>query len=178
MTRRELLKTGSLIGAGSILAPTFSALSAEPQADLITRAIPATGERLPVIGLGTNNYSVTSPEDLAARREVLQNMPKRILMRAGFDYVAIRMRQWFKKIPDDNFENWVLKRFGRTLRYALTVEAMAQAARERETALCSPGKRLPESERWDRARQELAAVRQQAYAKLQAFVTCTPYGVP
>jgi aryl-alcohol dehydrogenase-like predicted oxidoreductase len=77
MTRRELLKAGSLITAGSVLAPSLAALGAEPrQAELITRAIPATGERLPVIGLGTNNYSVTSSADLAARREVLQQMPK------------------------------------------------------------------------------------------------------
>jgi aryl-alcohol dehydrogenase-like predicted oxidoreductase len=77
MTRRELLKAGSLITAGSVLAPSVPALGAEPaQAELITRAIPATGQRLPVIGLGTNNYSVTSSEDLAARREVLQHMPK------------------------------------------------------------------------------------------------------
>jgi protoporphyrinogen oxidase len=48
-------------------------------------------------------------------QNVLQNMPKGILLRAGLDYVGIRMLQWFKKIPDDNFENWVLKRFGRTL---------------------------------------------------------------
>jgi aryl-alcohol dehydrogenase-like predicted oxidoreductase len=77
MTRRELLKAGSLISAGSILAPTLPVFGAEPgQAELITRAIPATGERLPVIGLGTNNYSVTSSEDLGVRREVLQHMPK------------------------------------------------------------------------------------------------------
>ncbi len=48
-------------------------------------------------------------------QNVLQNMPKGILLRAGIDYVWIRVLQWFKKIPDDNFENWVLKRFGRTL---------------------------------------------------------------
>lgn len=42
---------------------------------LVTRAIPSSGERLPVIGLGTNAYSVTSAADLAARREVLGRMP-------------------------------------------------------------------------------------------------------
>jgi aryl-alcohol dehydrogenase-like predicted oxidoreductase len=42
----------------------------------ITKAIPSTGEQLPVVGLGTNQYSVTSAEDLAARREVLENFPK------------------------------------------------------------------------------------------------------
>lgn len=48
-------------------------------------------------------------------QNVLANMPKGLLLKAGWDYVAIRMLQWFKKIPDDNFENWVVKRFGRTL---------------------------------------------------------------
>lgn len=77
ITRRELLKVGSLIGAGSIISPMLPALGAQPQQrELLTRAIPATGERLPIVGLGTNNYSVTSAEDLAARREVLENMPK------------------------------------------------------------------------------------------------------
>lgn len=42
---------------------------------VITKAIPATGELLPVVGLGTNRYSVTAPEDIAARREVLENFP-------------------------------------------------------------------------------------------------------
>ncbi len=42
---------------------------------LVRKAIPSTGEKLPVIGLGTNNYSVTSAEDLAPRREVLLRMP-------------------------------------------------------------------------------------------------------
>ncbi len=42
----------------------------------ITKAIPSTGEKLPVVGLGTNQYSVTEPEEIAARREVLENFPK------------------------------------------------------------------------------------------------------
>ncbi len=48
-------------------------------------------------------------------KNVLTNMPKLLMVRALWDYVWIRMRQWFKPIPDDNFENWVLKRFGKTL---------------------------------------------------------------
>jgi len=40
---------------------------------------------------------------------------KTIMLRAIWDYLWIRLRQTFKPIPDDNFENWVLKRFGRTL---------------------------------------------------------------
>jgi protoporphyrinogen oxidase len=48
-------------------------------------------------------------------QNVLANMPKGVLLRAGWDYLWIRMVQWFRTIPDDNFENWVKKRFGRTL---------------------------------------------------------------
>ena len=43
---------------------------------LITKTIPSTGEKLPVIGLGTNQYSVTAPEEIAARREVLKHFPE------------------------------------------------------------------------------------------------------
>jgi protoporphyrinogen oxidase len=48
-------------------------------------------------------------------QNVLANMPPGVLLRAGWDYLWIRMLQWFRPIPDDNFENWVTKRFGRTL---------------------------------------------------------------
>jgi len=48
-------------------------------------------------------------------QNVLRNMPFGILVKAVRDYAWIRFVQIFKKIPDDNFENWVIKRFGRTL---------------------------------------------------------------
>src|SRR4029079_8822785 len=41
---------------------------------LITKPIPSTGERLPVIGLGTNAYSVNTAEQMAPLREVLERM--------------------------------------------------------------------------------------------------------
>jgi len=45
----------------------------------------------------------------------LFQMKKSIMVKAMWDYVWIRFVQLFKKIPDDNFENWIVKRFGRTL---------------------------------------------------------------
>ena len=45
-----------------------------PAAPLITKAVPSTGERLAVIGVGTNNYSPTTPQERAARREVLAGL--------------------------------------------------------------------------------------------------------
>jgi len=38
-----------------------------------------------------------------------------MLFRSFTDYFAVRVRNAIKPIPDDNFENWVIKRFGRTL---------------------------------------------------------------
>ncbi len=46
---------------------------------------------------------------------VLNNLPASLLAKALLDYMWIRVVQWFKPIPDTHFENWVLKRFGRTL---------------------------------------------------------------
>jgi aryl-alcohol dehydrogenase-like predicted oxidoreductase len=74
-TRRDVLQAGALAGAGSILSP-FAASHAAEQRALITRSIPSSGEQLPVVGLGTNNYSVTAAEELAARRAVLEKMPQ------------------------------------------------------------------------------------------------------
>ncbi|RKY20290.1 MAG: hypothetical protein DRQ55_08105 [Planctomycetota bacterium] len=42
-------------------------------------------------------------------------LPPLLLLRAGFDYFVVRVRNAIRPIPDDNFENWVVKRFGRTL---------------------------------------------------------------
>lgn len=75
MSRREVLIAGALGGASVCLTSSIHAAEAD-SAKLITRAIPPSGERIPVVGLGTNNYSVTAADDLAARREVLANMWK------------------------------------------------------------------------------------------------------
>jgi len=45
-----------------------------PQAPLATKAVPSTGERLAVIGVGTNNYSPATADERAARRAVLAGL--------------------------------------------------------------------------------------------------------
>src|SRR5688572_25984604 len=67
--------------AGGVAGSVGLALGWQPAfaaADLpqITKVIPSSGEKLPVVGIGTNQYSVTGAEDIAARREVLANLPK------------------------------------------------------------------------------------------------------
>ncbi|HKZ74457.1 MAG TPA: aldo/keto reductase [Steroidobacteraceae bacterium] len=74
-SRREIIEAGLLAGAGLGLARAPLAHHTSDPRALIERAIPSTKEKLPVVGLGTNNYSVTAAEDLASRREVLRRMP-------------------------------------------------------------------------------------------------------
>ena len=69
-TRREWLR---MAGAAGLLAFDSPALA---QAGLVTRAIPATGERLPIVGLGSSATfaQVARSEDLTALRAVLGRM--------------------------------------------------------------------------------------------------------
>jgi len=46
---------------------------------------------------------------------VLTSLPPWLLFKSFWDYSAARLRNMVRPIPDDNFENWVIKRFGRTL---------------------------------------------------------------
>jgi aryl-alcohol dehydrogenase-like predicted oxidoreductase len=72
-TRRDLLL--GMAGAGGLLAlDPRSVLAGE--ARLITRAIPSTGERLPIVGLGSSATfaQVARSDDMAALRAVLGKM--------------------------------------------------------------------------------------------------------
>jgi aryl-alcohol dehydrogenase-like predicted oxidoreductase len=73
MQRRELLTSALALG----LATTLGGCASAPTTaggGLLRRAIPSSGERLPIIGVGTNNYSPTTPEERAARRAVLARL--------------------------------------------------------------------------------------------------------
>jgi aryl-alcohol dehydrogenase-like predicted oxidoreductase len=73
-TRRDFLRgCAATIAATALPHPAFAAADGAP-AVLLTRPIPSTGERLPVIGLGTNAYSVTDPADLASRQAVVARL--------------------------------------------------------------------------------------------------------
>jgi aryl-alcohol dehydrogenase-like predicted oxidoreductase len=77
VTRREWL--GMTVGAGAALAlggrPAFGFQSTK-QLELLTRAIPGTTERIPVVGLGSSATfaQVARTEDVTAVREVLSKM--------------------------------------------------------------------------------------------------------
>lgn len=75
LNRRDLLRLAMYGGAAGALSAPFAVLAGDAgDLPLITRAIPSTGETLPVIGIGTNQWSAETPEEYAPIREVLQHM--------------------------------------------------------------------------------------------------------
>ena len=74
ITRRDYLKYTAMAGAACTLPPGLAA--ALDAGDIIKRAIPATGEQIPVVGLGSSATfrSVAQGEDVTALREVLQTL--------------------------------------------------------------------------------------------------------
>ena len=74
ITRRDYLKYSALAGAATMLQPNL--LTALENGELITRAIPATGEKLPIVGLGSSaTFSrVARSDDVSALRDVLHVM--------------------------------------------------------------------------------------------------------
>jgi aryl-alcohol dehydrogenase-like predicted oxidoreductase len=80
ISRRDAVKIGLGTGAAIALGGT-SAFAAEAarwqQGALIERAIPSTGEKIPVVGIGTAIvYANPSPEDLPALRDTLRRFPE------------------------------------------------------------------------------------------------------
>ena len=77
LSRREVITAGSAAAAAFAVTRSLPAWAQAPRALApITKPIPSTGERLPVIGLGTNAYSANTAEQMAPLREVLEHMPK------------------------------------------------------------------------------------------------------
>jgi aryl-alcohol dehydrogenase-like predicted oxidoreductase len=80
ITRRDAVKIG--LGAGAALTLGRSTLIAELSAThqagaLIERAIPSTGEKLPVVGIGTAViYERPTPEEIPPLRDTLQKFPE------------------------------------------------------------------------------------------------------
>ena len=76
LSRREALFAGAALATSLSLGGIASARTDEDALVPITKPIPATGERIPVIGLGTNKFSVETPEEMAQLQQVLQTMVK------------------------------------------------------------------------------------------------------
>ncbi len=66
VSRRELLKAGVALAAATLAPSTVLA-----QTELLTRPVPSTGVRLPVVGLGTNRSRTGDPAWTTRLRETL-----------------------------------------------------------------------------------------------------------
>ena len=115
-SRREALRAGALTGAavalGGIGAQSIAAEASATQGaatpsvsganpPMLTKAIPSTGEKIPVVGLGTNQFGVDSDDEIAARRDVLKSRSallaiNDVLHRWPIDSVAIITRCGFR----------------------------------------------------------------------------------
>src|SRR5688572_5500118 len=72
LSRREALKLGIMAGAGIVAGRLPLSAWQQKHLPLITKPIPSSGEKIPVVGLGTNQYGARSAEELAPRRDVLR----------------------------------------------------------------------------------------------------------
>ncbi|MEN9704212.1 MAG: hypothetical protein RLZZ393_91 [Pseudomonadota bacterium] len=72
-TRRALLQAGVAMGVAASLGRQAWAAGADSAP--ILRPIPSSGEKIPVIGVGTNAFDVTAAEDLVTRKQVLEHLP-------------------------------------------------------------------------------------------------------
>lgn len=66
ITRRDILKFSAGAAAGALAG------SAQGAPELTTRPIPSSGERLPVIGIGTNRYRTGPEAEVAPLRDALK----------------------------------------------------------------------------------------------------------
>jgi aryl-alcohol dehydrogenase-like predicted oxidoreductase len=73
LTRRKYLRNSALAGAALALPP---GLLQALEGDIITRAIPSTGEQIPIVGLGSSATfrTVAESDDVSALRDVLSTL--------------------------------------------------------------------------------------------------------
>jgi hypothetical protein len=72
ITRREYIRNSALAGAALALPP---GLLQALEGDIITRAIPSTGEQIPIVGLGSSATfrTVAESDDVSALRDWCRN---------------------------------------------------------------------------------------------------------
>jgi diketogulonate reductase-like aldo/keto reductase len=73
MSRREAVRAGLAVGAGLVLEHPVWAAATAP-APPMTKAIPATGERLPVVGLGTDKFRVSERDAIQAEIKRMEEL--------------------------------------------------------------------------------------------------------
>lgn len=69
-SRRKILKAGLAV-AGATLVPRPAPAQTQTHTPLLARPVPATGMRLPIVGIGTNRFRSGDPAYVARLRETL-----------------------------------------------------------------------------------------------------------
>ncbi len=72
LSRRRVIQAGVAAGVALTLRASLAA-DAKPLAPIL-KTIPSTGEKLPAVGVGTNAFGVSSAEELAELKRVLQGL--------------------------------------------------------------------------------------------------------
>lgn len=67
LSRRRMLKAGVALGAAALVVPC----RAQAPAALLTRPVPSTGVRLPLVGIGTNRFGSGNAAHIARLRDTL-----------------------------------------------------------------------------------------------------------
>ena len=78
-SRREVVQAGALTGLGMALPSAFSTAMAASSDTLITRAIPSTDERIPVMGIGTNRFGMADYDEVKNVLKRMQEMGGRVI---------------------------------------------------------------------------------------------------
>ena len=73
-TRRDVLRLGLATGAVMTGLPTASSTAWAADLPVITKAIPSTGEKLPAVGLGTDQFRNSEHEAIQAEIQRMQQM--------------------------------------------------------------------------------------------------------
>src|SRR5690349_11338889 len=71
VSRRTVLQSGALVGAGLAFGENLFAAADPSKLPVITKKIPSTGEKIPVIGVGTNSFRESNYDDV---KGVLKSM--------------------------------------------------------------------------------------------------------
>ena len=82
LSRRSALQAGLTAGLALALEPPLSAWAQQPpqlQLPLLSKQIPATGERLPVVGLGTDQFRSSEREAIQSEIQRMQQMGGRVI---------------------------------------------------------------------------------------------------
>ena len=73
LSRRDALRAAVAVGAGALLSRAVPAFS-DAALPLITKVVPASGERLPAIGLGTDKFGPDEREPIVAEIQRMQQL--------------------------------------------------------------------------------------------------------